>query len=235
MRDAKKVINPASELSRIIETLTSNDIISTLSNIADLGENLEQGVQDYSPEETGTLIKLQSEKIARLIDSLMVAQQVQEGRLAIHAKPMTLRPALESAINVLNPLSEKYATKMRLGRKHKLRPVLVDENLITPILHSAFEGVIRTTVSRKVKVDTISHDDKLFLHITDKDASYESQADGASRTRAGSAHAIAIPSFYVASSLMAAMGGELRIKGNKDQRHIDLIFPHSFQLAMELQ
>lgn len=223
------------ELARIIETLSSSDIIGALSNMADLGENLERGSIDYSPEEAGTLIKLQSERIARLIDSLLLAQQIEDGRFEIHARPLTIRPILEDTVTGLVPLSERYATKVRLGRKQKLRPVLVDTILIGPILHSALEGVIRTTVSKKVKVDTVSHEDNLFVHITDKDASFENQADGTSRSRAGSSHAIAIPSFYVANSLISAMGGELRIVGSKNKRHIDLVFPHSIQLALEFK
>jgi K+-sensing histidine kinase KdpD len=234
MRVVKKIISPENETSRIIQTLTSSDVIGALSNIADLGENLQLGIGDFPPREAGTLIKLQSERIARLIDSLLITQQVQDGLLMVQLRPMTLRPAIEATIDTLNPLGEKYATKLRLGRKYKVRPVLADHKLLTAVLQCAFEGVIRTTISKKVHVDTISYDDKLFVHITDRDASYESPGDEASRERAGSAHAIAIPSFYIASTLLTAMGGELRIKGTKSQRHIDLIFRHSFQLAMKL-
>jgi len=224
----------AKDIGRIIDTLTSSDVIGALSNIADLGENLEQGSADYSPEEAGTLIKMQSERVARLVDAMLITQQIHSGELIIHTRPQTIRPALETVVSNLSPLSDRYATKVRLSRRKKFRPVLVDGGLLPFALSSAIEGVIRTTVSKRIQIDTVSHDDKLFLHITDRDASYESQDDGASRATAGSAHAIAIPSFYVASSIIKAMGGELRIAANKDLRHIDLIFPHSVQLAMEI-
>jgi len=221
-------------LGEILETLTSSDVIGALSNIADIGEHLERGVENYTPEEAGTLIKVQSERVARLVDALLITRQIESGQRRVLARPQILRPALEEIVESLQPLSERYATRVRLSRGKKFRPVLVDNALLSHTLRATLEGVIRTTVSRKIQVDTVSHDDRLFLHITDKDASFESQDDNAPRTAAGGAHAIAIPSFYVANSLIQAMGGEFRIAANKNNRHIDLVFPHSVQLSMEI-
>lgn len=221
-------------LRRILETLTSSDVVGSLSNIADLGEMLEMSADGYSPEEAGTLIKLQAQRVAGLIDSMMIAEKIQTGELILHSHPTTLRPTLEEVVSGLSPLSERYATNLRLSRSKKLRPILADSTLLAPVLKATFEGVIRTTISKRINIKTVSHGDKLFLHIIDRDASFESTDDGESRGRAGTSHAIALPSFFVAKMLLDAMDGEMRISANNQRRHIDLVFPHSVQLNLGL-
>ena len=218
----------------ILETLTSSDIISGLSNIADIGEMLENSADNLTPEEAGTLIKLQSERMARLIDGLLTVEHINNGLLVPQPTATTLRPTLNQTIKNLEPLSKRYATTLKLGRYRNLRPITVDQDLIITALQNALEGVIRTTASKKIKVDTVSRDDRLFIHIMDIDASYESQEDGASRSKAGTSHAISIPSFYIAHSLLKAMEGEFRITASSKHRHIDLVLPHTVQLNLGL-
>jgi len=228
-------VDSSIELRRILETLTSSDMVGALSNIANLGEMLELSRDGYSPEEAGILIKLQAQRIATQIDSMIIAEKVQTGELKLHPHPTTLRPTLEEVIGTLQPMSDRYATKFRLGSSRKLKPILVDSTILAPVLRSTFEGVIRTTISKRIHVYTVSREERLFLHITDKDASFESTEDGETRTRAGGSHAIAIPSFYVAKLLLNAMDGDMRINANQKRRHIDLIFPHSIQLNLGLK
>lgn len=228
----KLSIGPRTELARVLSTYMSDDFIGSLSHVVGLARLLEEDSDSFSPRESGTLIRLQAERMLSMAEGLVMAERARDGQLELRLNPVPIRPTIEMIIEQLKPMTQRYSTSLKLIRQSQPRPIHSDITILPTAIRSCLEGIIRSTAAAIIKIKLISRQDRLFVHIIDKDVATADTPIPLVKNTLN--HTATIPAFYVARTLTEHIDGEFRVHSQHSNRHIDIILPHTIQLNLEL-
>lgn len=160
------------------------------------------------------------DRMARIVEDLLILAQIDEGRLDLRRRPVELRPLIDRVVDDLRPLALERAVRIQVDCDGEV--VEADEARLAQVITNLIENGIKYTDSGgRVVVEVLEHQAEVTLRVTDTGPGIPREvlprifdrffrADTSrSRAQGGSGLGLAI-----AQAIVQAHGGSLTAESN---------------------
>lgn len=211
-----------------------------LTHISGLASMLREGV--FKAEELPAQfaqLEISSQRMQRLIESLLFAGQLQNQQLTLEMEPINPASVVHDIATELRPMALNYHRSLNLSITQELQPVATNREALNYGLYNLLDVVIRS--SRSEVIDVLVHHqlDEVMVTIRDDSDRLPANVLKTILTRLGSSSQPIkqIPGsaglgLYVASVLTDFMGGDLQMQTSHGKRVVSLSLPLSKQTSL---
>ena len=148
-----------------------HDIRSPLSNIMSSLEvlsTLSSCTQDATAQSMVEIAQRSTERIQRLVDSLLDIHRLEEGQAIGNRKPVSMRTVVHEAIDVVLPVAKIKSLKLGLHIATQLPPALADGDMIRRVVINLLENAVKFTPEQgKIQVRVQPLGEMLLTSIKD--------------------------------------------------------------------
>ena len=218
----RRQVEEANRLKSEFLSNMSHELRTPLNSVMALSRVLiSQASQKLSEEEANYLkvIERNGKNLLVLINDILDLAKIEAGRMDISLKPFSIKSAVETIIERVEPLAEEKGLKMNLQMHSDLPQIESDEIRVHQILQNIIGNAVKFTHEGDVTVTAVSDAENIHIEIADtgigiaeKDLPHIfeefRQVDGSSaRTYEGTGLGLTIA--YRAARML---GGELRVE-----------------------
>lgn len=139
-------------------TAAVHEIKSPLTLIASIASMIRDGDFDAVAEQKEQLnrIVLSSDRLLRIVDSVLGMSRLERGRSQLHAEPLIPRQIVSEVATDLKNFAEAKSQLIRCIVSGRLKPVLVDRHALYHVLYNLLDNAIKyspvgSTIEIRVK------------------------------------------------------------------------------------
>ena len=183
-------------------------------------------------------IDLTTRRLLRVVDGLLGLEKVKGGRSNLNLEPVNMLAIIQSVVDELQPLAEDAGQKVRLQRQ-TLPPVYADHTFIYQVLfnlvHNALKyspegSTITITAQRdRTSINIVISDKGPRLSTDDRRSLFTKFSPLSSRSALPGSNGLGL---YLASGLVALLGGQLSHHPGRDGNRFHLTLPVIEQLML---
>ncbi len=169
-----RVVRREMELSRLqneFVAAVSHEFKSPITGVRLLMERITSG-RALSPEQTKTYyttIDQELNRLERLVNRLLVSQQIQTGRKRYSFEPASIVEIARAAIGLLRPQAETKAIRLELYAEDDMPDVPVDRTAIADVLENLLDNAIKYSPPETcVTLTTRCADGQVHIDVCDQ-------------------------------------------------------------------
>lgn len=161
------------QLERLREDFTAMMVHELRTPLTTISYGIETIVGDFSslkPEELNhylTVIKQATSDVLALVNDLLDVARIEAGKLEVIKQPNNLVNLISEKINLLKPLADQKHISLTSVVDPNLNSVMLDRIRIGQALTNLISNSIKYTDNGGVKVQAISHDNKVWVAVSD--------------------------------------------------------------------
>jgi len=148
-----------------------HDIRSPLSNIISSLEVLSAlplCAQDATAQSMVEIAQRSSERIQRLIDTLLDIDRLEAGQTIGSRKPVSMQALVREAVDIVQPMAEIKGLKLATRISSNLPPAIADDDMIRRVLINLLENAVKFTSEQgKIQVTVQRQGNMVLTSIKD--------------------------------------------------------------------
>lgn len=172
LEQANERLREMDHLKSAFVSVVSHELRTPMTSIKGYVENMLQGLTGgLTEKQTHYLnrMKLNVERLTRLINDLLDLSRIEMGRLDLRRTSLCVRDLSAEVVEGCLPLAQEKGIALDVQHPPTLSPVLADRDKLTQVLTNLIQNAIKFTPERgQVRVEIRSRDDG-FIQVNVKD------------------------------------------------------------------